>query len=43
MAGKYHDVLIYDILAEEFESPYVNKLFERSSNEDTEAKKISWI
>ena len=43
MAGKYHDVLIYDILAEEFESPYVNKLFERSSNEDAEAKKISWI
>lgn len=42
MAGKYHDVLIFDILAEEFSSPYVNKVFERSTSEDDGRDKISF-
>lgn len=41
-AGKYHDVLIYDILAEEFTSPYVNELFERSTSDDAGRGKISF-
>ena len=28
VGGKKHDVVLMDILAEEFESPYVNKLIE---------------
>lgn len=42
MAGKYHDVLIYDILAEEFTSPYVSGLFERSTSEDAGRGKITF-
>ncbi len=38
MAGKYHDVLIYDILAPEFKSPYVNRIFERSTKDDGKGK-----
>jgi RimJ/RimL family protein N-acetyltransferase len=41
MAGKYHDVLIYDILASEFASTYVNKVFERSTSEDAGRSKIT--
>lgn len=42
MAGAYHDILIYDILASEFESPYVNKLFAQSTSEDAGRGKISF-
>lgn len=38
MAGRYHDVLIYDMLASEFESPYVNRVFERSTKDDGKGK-----
>jgi UDP-4-amino-4,6-dideoxy-N-acetyl-beta-L-altrosamine N-acetyltransferase len=40
-AGKYHDVLIYDMLAEEFQSPYVNQLFERIMSEGADRDKIT--
>lgn len=42
MAGKYHDVLIYDILASEFKSPYVNELFERSTSDEAGRGKITF-
>jgi len=41
MAGKYHNVLIYDILASDFESPYVKKVFERSTSLDAGRSKIT--
>ncbi len=43
MAGKYHDMLIYDILAEEFESPFVKKVFERSTSDDAGRSKITIV
>lgn len=43
MAGTYHDVLIYDILAEEFESPYVKKTFEYAISEDAGRSKITIV
>ncbi|MDZ4122322.1 MAG: GNAT family protein [Candidatus Cloacimonadaceae bacterium] len=43
MAGEYHDVMIYDILASEFESPYVKKLFKRSITEDANANRITIV
>jgi RimJ/RimL family protein N-acetyltransferase len=43
MAGKYHDVLIYDILAEDFESPYVKKTFEYAISEDAGRSKITIV
>ncbi len=43
MAGKYHDVLIYDILAQEFTSPYVQKVFELSTSEDAGRGKITIV
>ncbi|MCB5247262.1 MAG: GNAT family N-acetyltransferase [Candidatus Cloacimonetes bacterium] len=42
MAGQYHDVMIYDILAKEFSSPYVNDIFERSTSEDAGRDKIAF-
>ena len=42
MAGQYHDVMIFDLLAEEFTSPYVNRIFERSTSEDAGRDKISF-
>lgn len=42
IAGKYHDVVIYDILAEEFKSPYVNQIFERSTSEEAGRGKITF-
>ncbi|MBW6514110.1 MAG: GNAT family N-acetyltransferase [Candidatus Syntrophosphaera sp.] len=41
MAGKYHDVMIYDILASEFSSPFVNKVFERSTSDEAGRSKIT--
>ncbi len=43
MAGQYHDVLIYDILASEFSSPYVNKVFERSISDEAGRNKITIV
>lgn len=43
MAGKYHDVLIYDILANEFESPFVRKVFEQSTSEEAGRGKITIV
>jgi len=42
IAGNYHDVVIYDILAEEFKSPYVNQIFERSTSEEAGRGKITF-
>lgn len=43
MAGAYHDVLIYDILASEFNSPYVKEVFHRSTSEDAGRSKITIV
>lgn len=43
MAGKYHDVRVYDILAAEFASPYVNKVFERSTSDEAGRGKITIV
>lgn len=43
MAGSYHDVLIYDLLAEDFESPYVKKVFARSIESEAGVGKISIV
>lgn len=43
MAGKYHDVLIYDILAEEFQSPYVKEVFDRSTSDEAGRSKITIV
>ncbi len=43
MAGDYHDVMIYDILAEDFESPYVKKVFERSIDEEAGRSRITIV
>lgn len=43
MAGQYHDVLIYEILASEFESPYVKKVFDRSISDEAGRSKITIV
>ncbi|MDP2172875.1 MAG: GNAT family protein [Candidatus Cloacimonadaceae bacterium] len=43
MAGKYHDVMIYDILASEFESPYVKRVFELSTSDEAGRSKITIV
>ncbi|MCD8479484.1 MAG: GNAT family N-acetyltransferase [Candidatus Cloacimonetes bacterium] len=43
MAGEYHDVLVYDILNEEFESPYVRKVFEYSISDEAGRSKITIV
>ena len=43
MAGQFHDVLVYDILASEFESPYVKKLFNKSIHENADSNKITIV
>jgi len=43
MAGKYHDVLMYDILASEFVSPYVQKVFEYSTSDIAGRSKITIV
>lgn len=42
-AGKFHDVLIYDILAEEFGSPLVVESFEESISDEAGRRKITII
>jgi len=43
MAGEYHDVKVYDILAADFESPYVKEIFKRSTSEDAGRSKITIV
>ncbi|MBP7309734.1 MAG: GNAT family N-acetyltransferase [Candidatus Cloacimonetes bacterium] len=43
MAGTYHDVLIYEILASEFQSPYVKDIFERSTSDEAGRSKITIV
>jgi RimJ/RimL family protein N-acetyltransferase len=43
MSGEYHDVLIYDILAKDFTSPYVKDVFARSISEEAGRSKITII
>jgi len=43
MAGEYHDVLIYDILASEFKSPYVRKVFDESVSDEAGRSKITIV
>ncbi|MDD4805188.1 MAG: GNAT family protein [Candidatus Cloacimonetes bacterium] len=43
MAGEYHDILIYDILASEFESPIVRKTFEYSISDEAGRSKITIV
>jgi RimJ/RimL family protein N-acetyltransferase len=43
MAGEYHDILVYDILAEEFESPYVKKIFNHSISDEAGRSKITIV
>jgi RimJ/RimL family protein N-acetyltransferase len=37
VAGQYHDLLTYDILASEFESPYVKKLYTKTTESGADA------
>lgn len=43
MAGQYHDVMIYDILASEFESPFVKRVFEASTSDEAGRSKITIV
>jgi len=43
MAGEYHDVHIYDLVASEFESPYVKKVFEYSISNEAGRSKITIV
>jgi len=43
IAGQHHDVMIYDILASEFTSPYVKKVFAKSISDEAGANRISIV
>ncbi len=43
MAGSYYNTLIYDILACEFESPYIKKIFAASTSCEAGRSKISIV
>jgi RimJ/RimL family protein N-acetyltransferase len=43
MAGEYHDVLVYDILASEFSSPYVKEMFTKSISDEAGRSKITIV
>lgn len=43
MAGVYHDVVVYDMLASEFTSPYVKEIFERSISDEAGRSKITIV
>ncbi|MDD4310307.1 MAG: GNAT family protein [Candidatus Cloacimonetes bacterium] len=43
MAGKYHDMLIYDMLATEFTSPFIKKMFNYSTSEEAGRSKITIV
>ena len=42
-AGKYHDVLIYDIMASEFTSPVIKRAFEHSISDEAGRSKITIV
>jgi len=42
-AGKYHDVLIYDIMASEFTSPVIKRSFEHSISDEAGRAKITIV
>jgi len=39
MAGIFHDVLIYDIIASDFKSPYIKPLYKKVTSKDAKADK----
>jgi len=43
MAGQYHDVKLYEILASEFSSPFVKDIFERSTSDEAGRSKITIV
>ena len=43
MAGEYHDLVTYDILASEFESPYVKKIYNYSTSDEAGRSKITIV
>ncbi len=43
MAGSYHDVIMFDILASEFTSPYVKKVFDYSTSDEAGRSKITIV
>ena len=43
MAGEYHDVLIYDVLASEFISPFVKRVFAHSISDEAGRSKITIV
>ena len=43
MAGQYHDVKLYEILASEFTSPFVKDIFARSTSDEAGRSKITII
>jgi len=43
VSGQYHNVCIYDILASEFTSPYVKKVFNYSISDEAGRSKISIV
>ncbi len=43
MAGEYHDVLIYDMLASEFNSPYVKDMYAKSISDEAGRSRITIV
>ncbi|HNX37303.1 MAG TPA: GNAT family protein [Candidatus Cloacimonadota bacterium] len=43
MAGAYHDVLLYDLLASEFSSPLVKNIFDQSISDEAGRSKITIV
>jgi len=43
MAGIFHDVLIYDIIASDFKSPYIKPLYKKVTSKDAKADKITLV
>jgi RimJ/RimL family protein N-acetyltransferase len=43
MAGSYHDLLLYDILASEFKSPYIKEIYNKAISKDSDTGKITIV
>jgi len=43
MAGIYHDLLIYDIVTSDFNSPYVRPLYDKVTSADSDSNKITIV
>jgi RimJ/RimL family protein N-acetyltransferase len=43
VAGQYYDLLTYDYLAADFESPYIKKLLNKSVTETADSNKITIV